>query len=488
MSDKPTVEAAEAANARRREEDRRMVEHIRELAKQYPLNLVMPKAPDPKMEEYKRYMEKVILAKFGLYLDDHGHIQQAQRTLCHNTLGPEEKVVDYEKLEFRIAEHILGIDFATNPDRTVAQELVRVPRDKAKELLYGLCYGAGPRHIHDALEPNKNGDVFPPLPHFKPGDPIGVSKPFNDIIDRVNELTELFVLGQTYCTKHKDISMGCSVKPAPCPACDQEEKERLKKNAKENPFISHESIEEMRKELTSTRYIREYMGMWPPLEEEPKQFPGETEGAFFRRKKEWIRDQREDRLGRYKAEPIPARKEDDLPSVIAMGMKEVEKHKLMQEAAQKDFGSPYRKTSREPSVMEKAILGSGRGHSPGTEMFIEAQRKARPKKLVDQAIKQNEEALATKELEKVTEGVNWKPGHCKICGHANGCHHPRVQTPESTEKLYEKACQHLFLTRVQGAIATELGATMADGMTCAIYACRECHKIIARIPMGSLPK
>lgn len=117
-------------------------------------------------------------------------------------------------------------------------------------------------------------------------------------------------------------------------------------------------------------------------------------------------------------------------------------------------------------------------------MLLEAQRKAKPKKLVEKAIQQNEETLATKELKKVTEGVNWKPGHCRICGHANGCHHPRPQEPQGIEE----PCEHLFLTRVKGAIATELGANMADGMTCAIYACRDCHKIVARIPLGSLPK
>jgi len=307
---------------------------------------------------------------------------------------------------------------------------------------------------------------------------------------------------------------------------------------KENPFISHEAIAEMYREgkISRQSFIREYMGYWPPEDEMPRPFPEETEGAFDRRMREWRRREKMRDQINYKAEPIPARKEDDLPSVMAMGMREVEKYRKHQEAITPKPGDTERgveemmktmQAGRETPLSELQKKQDdfnkwSPGHSPGTEMFIEAQRKARPKQLVEQAVKQNEEALATKELEKAMrveamgkkEVKQWiesndkarehfdllhqehlkgklrelekaqvqelkakplpdlySPHYCKKCGHARGCMCPREDKPAG-----EMACTHPSITFVRPEMWDEMKidkTLMGDK----VYACRSCLKL-----------
>jgi len=223
--------------------------------------------------------------------------------------------------------------------------------------------------------------------------------------------------------RYQEFSMGCSVPKDP-PA--------------DMPFMSHEALRNMRQQQVGREdYMKEYMGQWP--------------------------------------------KEEDMPISEAIGREEVKKHKKVdpsREAEKNYMAEMQQKAQQRRESVDRC-------HSEATQRFIDAQRSSKPKKLVEKSIQQNEEALAAKELKKVTEGVNWKPGHCRICGHANGCHHPRVQTPQGTEELYEKACTHLFLTRISGPIATELGVTETEQMTKGVYACRECQRVIL-IPLTHL--
>lgn len=137
----------------------------------------------------------------------------------------------------------------------------------------------------------------------------------------------------------------------------------------------------------------------------------------------------------------------------------------------------YRQTYNPPPPQSCAsdVAANMMKHSAATDRFIEAQRKAKPGRLVKKQIEAHERELADKALEQKTQ--QFKPSYCKKCGTDTGCMHPREPVVE------EPLCQHRFLTRITPLVAGELGLKESEVKDKAIYACRDCHKFITRIPL-----
>lgn len=110
-------------------------------------------------------------------------------------------------------------------------------------------------------------------------------------------------------------------------------------------------------------------------------------------------------------------------------------------------------------------------YSPATQRFLDAQRKAKPGKIIEKVAQQHEEAIQQEKLEQNNQ--QFVPRYCKKCGSDTGCMCPRE------EKKVEPPCEHRFVVLIPHSIAAELGTNvkaLAPGAK--VYACRDCHKVI----------
>jgi hypothetical protein len=121
-----------------------------------------------------------------------------------------------------------------------------------------------------------------------------------------------------------------------------------------------------------------------------------------------------------------------------------------------------------PSDMVVEVLNES--YSPGTKMFLDAQRKANPGKLLREISEQHEEAIKKEKVAEEARLFANKP--CK-CGATAGCMCPREPVVED-----KPPCEHRFIVLIPRNIAAELGADPKDHPGSKIYACRDCHKVL----------
>lgn len=122
----------------------------------------------------------------------------------------------------------------------------------------------------------------------------------------------------------------------------------------------------------------------------------------------------------------------------------------------------------------------GRCYSEATQRFIEAQRAAKLKHLVEKEVQKAEAAQVQKQMDRVAQQVRWQPKHCRRCGHDQGCMCPREP------KLEKQLCEHASLIRVPLNIAQELEPTIKHGVGLVFYACQHCHHLVLMLPNGQL--